>query len=369
LKRILIDFTQIPNNKTGVGVYAINTFKNLNDNYNNYFFIIQNDDKDLYDLLDDLNISKKIFKINSFIFRKFIFRIIFEQIIMPLIFIFYKINISHSLHYSFPIFSFNTKIYVTIHDLTFILYPDYHTRFKVIYFKLFLKYFVCLPHKFICVSISTNNDFQYLTKINNHKIAIIPLGIDSELLNKYNINQSTRYFDFKYFLYIGTIEPRKNISNLIKAYYLYHTKHNNIKLVIVGGLGWHYKEIFTLINELNLINDIIFTGFVSEEIKYNILKDATLFIYPSFYEGFGLPILESLLFNIPTICSRNSSLIEVGGDFVTFINPYDYIDIKNKMLDVVNRSSNNFQPDKLKIHLKSFNWMNTLQKTIKLYNE
>lgn len=369
MKNILIDFTQIPKNKTGVGVYAINTFKNLNDNYNNYLFLIQKDDKDLFNLLNNLNINRKIIRINSFLFRKFIFRIIFEQIIMPLLFLFYKINISHSLHYSFPIFSFHTKIFVTIHDLTFILYPEYHNRFKVIYFNLFLKFFVNLPHKFICVSISTKNDFQHLTKIENHKLAIIPLGIESELFNKYNLNLSTKHFDFNYFLYIGTIEPRKNICNLIKAYNLYHTKHNNVKLVIVGGLGWHYKEIFTLINDLNLNNDIIFTGFVSDEIKYNILKDASLFIYPSFYEGFGLPILESLLFNIPTICSRNSSLIEVGGDFVTFINPYDFIDIKNKMLDVVNRTTKNLQPDKLKIHLKSFNWMNTLQKTINLYNE
>lgn len=367
MNNILIDFTQIPLQKVGVGVYAKETFKRIvnKDKDNNYYCIIQNDDNELINLFQ----SQKIIKVNSKIFRYFIFRVLLEQFYIPFLCLKYKIDIIHSLHYSFPIMKLSkTKRIVVVHDLTFFIYPKMHTLIKRYYFKIFIKLACKYSDAIICVSKSTKNDlFRYVSNIKS-EVHVIPLAANIttnysviDVKNKYSIKKD-------YLLFIGTLEPRKNITQLIKAYSNIKDKEK-LQLVIVGKKGWYYKEIFNLVDQLSLNNDIIFTGFASDEDKFALLENCYIFIYPSVYEGFGLPVLEAITLGVPTITSNVSSMPEVVEDSAIKINPLDVNDII-KAIDLLS------QDDQLRENLSKkgktqsmkYSWDITAKETVSLYN-
>ena len=107
----------------------------------------------------------------------------------------------------------------------------------------------------------------------------------------------------EYILFIGTLEPRKNISRLIEAYDLLYKDGIKLPIVIIGKRGWYYESIFKVVRDLKLEAKVIFTGFISEEQKPYFIAGAKMFVYPSIYEGFGMPVLESMACGIPTIMS------------------------------------------------------------------
>ena len=318
---ILIDLTQIPKQKVGVGIYAIETFKRLpNTNGYKYFFLIQDDDEDFAELFR----YKNVIKVKSKICRNFFVRFFFEQFFIPHICNKYRINILHSLHYSFPLFtSKQLKKVVTIHDLTFFIYPHLHTIVKRFYFRFFTRLACKYADSIICVSNSTKNDlFRYVKQI-NAQINVIPLAANLPVVEQEMVLDVKEKFGVqdKYLLFIGTLEPRKNISNLIKAYANDCRVNSEYQLVIVGKKGWYYREIFDLLNQLKLENKVILTGFVSPAEKFALLSSCALFVYPSIYEGFGLPVLEALGYGLPVITSNVSSLPEVVGKAAILINP------------------------------------------------
>jgi glycosyltransferase involved in cell wall biosynthesis len=148
-----------------------------------------------------------------------------------------------------------------------------------------------------------------------------PIKIDDthqEILRKYGIRT-------KYILSVNTIEPRKNIFNLIVAFseYLQNSKRNDLSLVIVGKKAWDYQRCYEKVKELYLEQNVIFCGYVAQEDLPIIYNGAEAFIYPSFYEGFGFPVLEAMSCGTPVLCSQTSSLPEVCGDAALFIDPYD----------------------------------------------
>jgi glycosyltransferase involved in cell wall biosynthesis len=127
-----------------------------------------------------------------------------------------------------------------------------------------------------------------------------------------------------YVLFVGTIEPRKNIDGMLKAYRLYKESTSSYKkLVIVGKKGWHYKETFELVTSLGLENDVVFTGFVSDAALPYLYKNAGCFFFPSWYEGFGLILLEAFKFGCPVVASKTSSMPEVVGDAAVMVSPED----------------------------------------------
>lgn len=370
--RILIDFTQIPIQKMGVGVYALQMFKLLfeKDKINKYIAFIQGDDQD-FTAFNHPNV--KIVKINSFFFRRFMLRIIFEQFFLPLYCFRYRINILHSLHYSFPIVMYKTKRIVTVHDLTFFLYPHLHTFIKRYYFRLFISFASKLADEIICVSESTASDLKKLFPRIKANIQVIPLAVDNQLttfsdsernsvLEKFNIKED-------YILFVGTLEPRKNLEHLIKAYNLICASNPNISLVIVGKKGWFYDSIFNLVEKLKLNAKIIFTGYVSEYEKFILLSLCRLFVYPSLYEGFGLPILEAFLFEKPTITSNISSMPEVAGDAAILVNPTNIEELSSAMNLLLNDKvlCDNLI-SKTRNRTLLFTWDNTAVKTLYLYN-
>jgi len=126
-----------------------------------------------------------------------------------------------------------------------------------------------------------------------------------------------------YLLYIGTLQPRKNIARLIKAFSTLHARYSTLHLVLAGGKGWLYDDIFAEVKRLGLESQVLFPGRVAEEDKAALLSGAEVFMFPSLYEGFGLPVVEAMQCGTPVICSNTSSLPEVAGNAALLVDPLD----------------------------------------------
>lgn len=240
---------------------------------------------------------------------------------------------------------------------------------------LFLKRSIKNADKIIAISEATKNDIIELFEIKPEKIQTIYNGTninseykvtekeEQEIKEKFDI-QSTPYIFF-----ISTIEPRKNIPTLIKAYNYVREKGIDLKLIIAGGLGWKYENILKEIEESKYKEDINLPGYVSKEEKQYLLKNTKALVYPSLYEGFGLPILEAMANGALVITSNVSSLPEVGGDIAYYYNNVlNHEELGEKIIQVLNISEEAKQ-EKLEQGLeqvKRFTWEKCAKETLEV---
>lgn len=237
---------------------------------------------------------------------------------------------------SFASVSNKTKLIITMHDLSFERYPEYFS-FKRRLWHIFInpKKIAKKANKIIAVSCSTKNDLISLYGIDKNKIEVIYSAINErfKVIDRNNINLirvKERYsLPYKFMLFLGTIEPRKNIIGIVRAYNIFREyakkekreSFAKVALVIAGEKGWSAKETFLEIERSPFKNDIHVINFVADEDKEFLYNLASLFIYPSFFEGFGFPPLEALNCGVPVISSNNSSLPEVVGESAVMIDP------------------------------------------------
>jgi glycosyltransferase involved in cell wall biosynthesis len=231
--------------------------------------------------------------------------------------------------------------------------------------------------RIITISNSTQNALIKLLKADPDKIIVIYPGYDDhsfkpennpqrikEIKRKYGING-------KYILYIGNLEPRKNIARLIEAFdQLVKAGNIDHKLVVTGKKSWLYDDIFETVNRLGLSSEVIFTGYAPYEDLPFLLNGADTFIYPSLYEGFGLPPLEAMACGTPVITSNVSSLPEVVGDAGILVDPLNVDEIAKAIYKVL--SDKNLQEEMRKKGLeraKMFSWEKVARETIRLLEE
>ena len=176
-----------------------------------------------------------------------------------------------------------------------------------------------------------------------------------------------------YILYVGTLQPRKNIIRLIEAFQKIklsnsQINNNNVQLVIVGKKGWLYDDIFAKVKELRLEKDVVFTGFVPDEELPALYEYATCFCLPSLYEGFGFPVLEAMQYGCPVVCSNISSLPEVAGDAGVLVNPESVEDIARGLTDVLSLTSGQRKQmiEKGKKQAAKFTWEKAAKQTIEI---
>lgn len=369
--KVLVDLSQIPVTKAGVGVYAVNLIQEIAKSQIDLccYVLLQDDDTSL----DFISCDKvRLIKVKATVFRKFIFRVLLEQLYIPYLVLNLKIDVVHSLHYSFPLIAKCKKV-VTICDMTFYKFPQLHVLTKVIYFKTFIALSSYFANKIICISESTKND--YISKFNSaiNKTDVVCLACSEEF--NPNIREDAIFsakmkygVEGDYFLFIGTIEPRKNISAIIIAFEQLSIVNHKYKLVIVGKKGWHYDEIFKLVQEHELNDKIIFTGFIDESEKPLLIAGATIFIYPSIYEGFGIPVLEALACGTPTITSNVSSMPEVAGNAALLVDPNNPQEIYKCIIRLLNDSVLYKELKNKSLQQASkFTWQKTAFETISIY--
>ncbi len=261
-----------------------------------------------------------------------------------------KVELYHGLSNEIPFRIQKTKIksIVTIHDLIFKIYPDTYSFFDKTIYNLKFKNACLNSDKIIAISQNTKKDIVEHYGIAPEKIEVIyqscnPLFYEpdmceenSSILQQYNLPN-------EYLLYVGSIEKRKNLKGIIEAYQFLQSQ-DRIPLVIIGGNRdkSYKKEILTLINSMGIEKLMFFINHLNDNLHLRqIYKSALTLVYPSFYEGFGLPIAEALLCKTPVITSRVSSLTEAGGPGSIYINPEKPEEIAHAIRMILTNSSQN----------------------------
>lgn len=234
----------------------------------------------------------------------------------------------------------NQKSVVTIHDLAFLLYPETFPAKDAFLHKLYVREAITKADHLIAITEATKQDIIKFYKINPDKITVVYHGVDKDRFRLMQEGEENLVADVKskynitkpYILYIGNVQPRKNIQGLIKAYQkLRKTTDHNYQLVIAGAKAWLVEDVMKEIGD-DYREDIIFTGRFEDAELSPLLWGADLFVLPSFYEGFGLPILEAMACGVPTVVSNTPSLVEVGGEASLSFDPHN-IDDMAKVLD------------------------------------
>lgn len=244
------------------------------------------------------------------------------------------IDIIHSFYR--PIWLENTdiKTVITIHDLAPLINLQWcvdEQKFIYEMFNIYLRKSAQMADKVVAVSESTKDSIINIYNIPEEKIAVISPAVSAELINievtdEYlkKIKQKFSITD-EYLLSICTLQPRKNLISLINAYEVYRDKNkeSGIKLVLTGQLGWKFDNIIRRINQSKYKEDIILTGYVEENEMAALYKGALVFAYISYFEGFGMPVLEALHYGKAVLTSNTTSMPEVGGEAAFYCDPYD----------------------------------------------
>lgn len=216
----------------------------------------------------------------------------------------------------------------TLHDLIPLERPAAHLPLNRWYLQLMLPRFLRRADAIICVSQHTKNDAVRFFQGIESKIHVIPEGVNSsfrpvqdpealaEVRARYDLPE-------RFILFVGTIEPRKNLETLWEAYRALRSEGRTEKLVVVGRKGWLYQPTLARLRDLGLEDEVLFSGYVSNSDLPAIYALAKCFVFPSLYEGFGLPPLEAMACGCPVVCSNSSSLPEVCGDAAILIPPTD----------------------------------------------
>lgn len=225
---------------------------------------------------------------------------------------------------------------VTIHDLAFKYFPDHFSKKDQRRLHMFADFAVKKADKLIAVSESTKRDILKLyPDVDESKICVIHHGFDSSPFQGASMDESIlKQHDLevkKYILYVGAIQPRKNILTLLEAFASERAKYEDMKLVLAGEKAWLWKETLEAVERHPFRDDIILTGKVSFSDLATLYASAKMFVFPSLYEGFGIPVLEAMAAGVPVICSDNSSLPEVGGDAALYFDALNVEELASRI--------------------------------------
>lgn len=277
--------------------------------------------------------------------------------------------------------SYRGKTIVTVHDLASYKVPDVFPKIKTARFKAVTNLMIGKANKVIAVSESTKKDICDIFGCKEDKVKVIYSGLDKrffeepkigreKIMAKFGINNN----ETKYILFLGTLEPIKNISRLFEAYKIMRDalkKENGkceYKLVMAGKRGWLAEEYKKMAKDLEIAKDVIFTGYVIGDEIVPLFKNAEFFVMPSLYEGFGTTVLEAFATGTPAIVSNVSSIPEIAGDAAILVNPINVKEIADAMLKMA-------KDDKLRYdfrqkgfeQVKKFDWEKCAKETLEIY--
>jgi len=373
--KILIDCRPIERNNitSGTAVYIQNLILAISnaDKKNQYYTLFhqkENCPKKLINLGDNFKIIAYNSFFNSFNYCKAIFNHFFLGLWI-------KFKIKPSLcffPYSQSPFLFFSPLVLTAHDFAIYKNQKWFAPGQWFAKKIITSLSFRRAKKIIAVSKNTSKDLEKFMQIDQKKIKVIYEGVNNKPKILINPDQVLRKFQVKnnFLLFIGTLEPRKNLIRLLKAFQKLEKDYPNFQLVIAGKKGWKYEGIFTTYKKLNLQNKVIFTGLVKESEKWVLLEKCKIFVYPSLYEGFGLPILEAQKSKAPVLCGNRGSLPEITNNSALLINPYSVDEIYLGMKKIL--EDENFKNHLIangSENMKRFSWEKAAQETIEVFRE
>jgi len=328
-------------NPSGIPLYAINTIREiLKLDHKNEYIIFFNSLRNLQANIPDLKADN--LEIKFFRFPNKLIEWAWTIFPYPKIDKLLKTDIFFSPHFLKIPLSKEVRKIVTIHDLSFEKDKRYFSfRKNLWHWQMNPKKICQNVDKIVSVSESTKYDLQKIYHLDQSKIKVIHNGSfdittdfleeqkEYEILKKFGVSKS------KYILSVATIEPRKNIDGLINSFAMIEKDFPEHKLLVAGKKGWLFENIIAKAKKYNLNNRIIFSDYVTEEEKTILIKNCSVFVLPSFYEGFGLPLLEASNQNKPVITSANSSIPEIVKDTGIIINPHFVSDITHSINEIL----------------------------------
>ena len=287
-------------------------------------------------------------------------RILWEQAVLPVEAARYRLDILFNPGFTAPMFSPCRQVTV-FHDLQHKQHPEYFRWFDLPFWRFLLWVAAHRSHRLIAVSETTRSDLLRFYRIPRERITVIHHGVEPAF------SHLDRSHTEAYLLCVSTLHPHKNIERLIRAYGL---KKRDFRLLLAGLRGFHTETIERLIEEMRLQDSVQITGWVPRAELYSLYARARAFVYPSTFEGFGMPVLEALAAGIPVACSDIPPLREVAGDAALFFDPLNEDDIASALERVMTDAS-------LQEHLaaagreraRPFTWQRCAEQTREVLND
>jgi glycosyltransferase involved in cell wall biosynthesis len=358
------NISSVPNTPAGVGIYTLHLAQSLiklvNQSNDRLFIFGRSNQKNLKAIQNSEFIDCGRLPTAK--------RLLWEQTTLPKLTKRHNIDLFHAPNYSIPLRASCKKV-CTIHDLTCYLFPRRRKMIHGWYFRKMIHYSVRHADAIITVSDNTRKDIEKVFKKKFSHIQTVYQGVTMPQahtpLNETDYGQQLRT---PYFLFVSTIEPSKNVERLIRVFSDFVKEYRNFHLYVAGKPGWGYKRIIQIIHEPETGNNIHYLGYQTNEQLANLYANAFAFIYPSLYEGFGIPPLEAMASGTPVLCSYTSSLPEVIGDAALTFNPYNDNEILRAMQTIVeNEPVRNSLINKGKQQIRKFSWERSAKETLQIY--
>lgn len=371
--RIGIDTLSILPGRIGGGeTYLVNLFKGIKeDKANEYYLFVNHQNHHVFP--SSGNLYKILCRGTQYCKP---FRLFWEQFILPLQILIYRIDILFSPANISPIFFLPCKSVLTIHDLMWLIWKKDYARGEDVLSKFVVTRSAQRANKIIAVSERTKRDIVRILKLPVEKIVVIHEAVSDVFQYVRHSDKielkADMSFHSDFILSVGTTHHHKNFLGLLNAYKLLKEKRSSFKykLVIAGMPGHAHSEVLNRVKTLKLEEDVIIKGYVSTEELKALYCTAELFVFPSLYEGFGLPLLEAMASGTPIVSSDAASLPEVGGDAVIYFNPFDINDMAEKILMVL--ENNNLKSILIRKgyeRIKNFSWEKAGQETLRIFEE
>ena len=375
--RIGIIADPIDNQSAGVHVYTKEMVLSLlqQDRVNEYIIIRQKKGEEIdksYTNVKEIVVANSSLPIGYASLRLFL--------IIPFIFRREKVDVviepAHFGPFNLPK---SIKRITVIHDLTPILFPEWHRWHSGVLQKIFLPHILKRTDYILTNSLTTENELHRIYPFTRSKTwmiypgfkNLVPVDNETAFIEKYHTAS------IPYFLFVGTLEPRKNLSLLLDAFTIFKSKTlSKTRLIIAGGKGWKNEAFFERFNQHPFKNDIVITGYLSNEELSFLYRHALAFIYPSQYEGFGFPVIEAMSAGTQVITTAKTSMDEITSPYATTFRNNDPQDLADKMVQIAPLHSDSSKIKDLKLVAEKYDWfkfanmlINKLQLMNKILNE
>lgn len=364
--KIGIDARMLGPKQGGIGRYVEQLIRQLSAETNGHTFVVFLR-KENWNLVEDEPHIKKIL-------ANFLWYGWREQILLPGIINKEKIDLMHFPHWNIPLF-YNKPFVVTIHDLLLLHFPTRAASalgpisyfIKNIAYRIILRHAIRDSKHVFAPSEFTKQDIIKTFGLKRDKITVTPLGI-SDFQSTSNATADKYKIIKPFVLYVGVAYPHKNLDGLIEAWKIFCGRHgDNYELVLTGKINYFYEKIMRLAEKKD-IHNITFTGFVPDEDLPTLYRSASLYIFPSLYEGFGLPPLEAMQYGLPVASSNAACLPEILRDAVLYFDPRNSDDIADTIWRGLTDRQIREQLNQKSVQLiHNFSWKNTANATLEGY--
>lgn len=256
------------------------------------------------------------------------------------------------------------KNMITIYDLVSERFPETMQGRNRRLLQGHLKDSASRASSILTISEFSKSEIIDVLGVPEEKIFVGPCGVDTEFYTPgegFETGINKKFNLEKYILYVGTLEPRKNIKTLVEAFSKISDKYPDVKLVLAGGIGWQPEATLKAIEESKAKDRIIRTGYISNEEKRDLLRNAQFFVFPSIYEGFGMPVTEAMACGTDAVVSESSSLIEISAGLVPLIDPKNADLWAEAMEEKLNSKADDRKKQQLIDHARSYTWDKTAE--------